>query len=213
RGLHVGAQGNYVLTLSAQDSVTLDVSAQQAWSSLGNRLTSLIGNTLWTHKFDGHTSSTLGAGLSNTRFSRDDGLIAYSVFPTFAASIDHTRRLWRGQLGLNLGLFSNPVMDTLRATIDPRIGASSSISYAQGKFSSSLNGTAAISVAPEVNNTGAFDTYTASLNCAYDFVDEAGVTAGARMMKQQFQGTDLIPLSYAVFLGLRLGYARKLNGL
>jgi hypothetical protein len=198
--------------IDAQNSFTIDVLAQQAWSSLGNRLTSVNGNGTWRHRFDGRTTSQLGGGLSNTRFSRDDGLIAYSIFPNFVANVDYTTRLWGGQLSLNLGLFSNPVMDTLRATIDPRVSAASGISYARKRFSSSLTGTAAVSVAPDVNDSAAFDAYTAALSLAYQFVDEAGVDAGARMLKQQFQGNDLIPLSYAVFVGLRLSYARKLTG-
>jgi hypothetical protein len=212
RGTVVGVAAANTKVWSARDGFVTSLSLQQAWSSAGNRALSGVARETWNHKFDKRLSGFLGGGVSVTRISQDNGLVAISVFPDFATGLAYQRLLARGTLSFALGAYSTPVLDPLRATVDPRIGTAGSIGWSRDRFSTSLSGGLAISTAPKDANQGAFDSYQASYVASYQLADWFGLDAGGRLAKQQYQETNTVPLSYAVFLGVNLAYDIPLVG-
>ncbi len=212
RGTTVGVQGTHVLRWTGRDSFVLDATGQQAWSSNRNVVTSLLGTENWRHAFDKRSGSVAGVGISVVRFARFDGLVAYSIFPTFQLGVAQSTLVARGTLNLQANVYSNPALDPLRATIDPRLGAAVSVGWTGKRFSTSLTGNAAYSVAPQVNNAGAFDALRATFLMGYRLTDWLVADTGARVAQQTFQNTSIIPISYTIFAALNLGYERALNG-
>lgn len=212
RGWGAGATGSHTLALSARDALGTSVSVQQAWSSNGNRATSAVGHETWSHQFDKRLSGFFGAGVSVTRFSQDNGLVAISIFPDLALGFNYQRLLARGNLSLTLGAYSAPSLDPLRATVDPRLGGSAGIGWSRDRFSTGLSASSAISTAAEDADAGAFDTYQASYVASYRVADWLGLDAGARFAKQKYQAVTTVPFSYAAFVGLTFGYEIALWG-
>jgi hypothetical protein len=215
RGTVIGASLSHTMALSARDSFGSSLSLQQAISSTGgNRALSGSAQEQWAHRFDKHLSSYLGAGLSVTRFSQDNGLVAISVFPDFGAGLSYQRLLARGTFALSLGAFSAPVLDPLRATVDPRIGASGSIGWSRDRFSTALSGGAAFSTAPKEVDDGALDSYGASYVAQYRVGKWVSLDTGARLARQQYKATGAAtaPFGYAAFVGVTFGYAIPLVG-
>jgi hypothetical protein len=212
RGWTAGVTATHALVLSARDGLATSLSLQQAWSSNGNRATSAVGNETYNHKFDKRLSSFVGVGVSVSRISQPNGLVAISIFPSSSVGLNYQRLLGRGTLSMSLGAFSAPVLDPLRATIDPRLGSAASISWSRDRFNTALSGAAAISTAPKDANAGAFDSYQASYAAGYQVVDWLALEAGARFAKQQYQATTTVPFSYAAFVALNLGYEIALWG-
>lgn len=206
RGWAAGVLASHSLALTARDSFGTSVNVQQAWSSNGNRATSAVGNGTYHHAFHKRLSSYFGAGVSVTRFSQDNGLVAISIFPNLTGGMNYQRLLGRGTLSLSLGAYSAPSLDPLRATVDPRIGAVASVGWTRGRFSTSLTGGSALSMADEDANAGAFDSYQASYVASYQVVDWLGIDAGASLAQQQYQAVTTVPFSYAAFVALTLGY-------
>lgn len=218
RGWVAALSGAYELKLSARDALASSVSLQQAWSSQdaeqasGTEVTSLVAAETWTHRYNARTSSQLGAGISISRTPLYEVYTAWSIYPTFAAAVLHERRLAKGVLTLSLNAFSAPQLDPLRATVDPRIGAAGVVGWTRDRFFSSITGSMALSIADADNNPGAFDQRQASLVAGYRLTDWALVDAGGRLTELGYQGTTTIPLTYAVFVGLTLGYVVPLVG-
>lgn len=212
RGWTAGATATHSLVLTARDGLSTSVSAQQGWSSNGNRATSVVGNESYHHDFSKRLSSFVGGGVSVSRISQADGLVAISIFPSFSSGLTYQRLLGRGALSMTLGAYSAPVLDPLRATVDPRLGSVASIGWARDRFSTALSGSAAISIAPEDADAGAFDSYQASYAVGYQVVNGLGLDAGVRVAHQQYQETTTVPLGYAAFVALNLGYELALWG-
>lgn len=212
RGATAGVQATHVWLLTGSDSFVLDATGQHAWSSNGNLVTSLLATDNWRHAFDKHTGSIGGVGISVVRFARFDGLIAYSIFPTFQAGVAHTRLVSHGNLNLQATVFSRPALDPLRATVDPRLGGSLSAGWIGKHFSTSVTGDAAVSIAPSVNNAGAFDAFRGTFLMAYRFNDYFSADTGVRFAQQTFQSTNTIPFNYTVFAALTFGYLQSLSG-
>jgi hypothetical protein len=137
---------------------------------------------------------------------------AYSVYPTFAAGLAHETRWARGMLTLGVGAYSSPVLDPLRATVDPRVGVTASVGWVRDRFAARLTGGSAISIAPSGNNAGAFDISQASAIAAYRLADWLTADVGGRLARQAYQGTVTVPLSYAAFVGLTIETLTPLNG-
>jgi hypothetical protein len=212
RGVTAGVQATHVWQFTGIDSFLLDATGQHAWSSNGNLVTSVLASDNWRHAFDKHTGSIGGVGISIVRFARFDGLVAYSIFPTFQAGVAHTRPVAHGNLNLQLLAFSRPALDPLRATIDPRLGGSLTAGWTGKHFSTSVTGDAAISVAPSVNNTGAFDAFRGTFLLAYRFNDYFMADTGMRFAQQAFQNTNTIPFNYTAFAALSFNYLESLSG-
>jgi len=212
-GWQAGASGAHIYRLSVRDSFSTSLSAQQAWSSNGNVVTTLLGNEDWSHALGRRTSSTLGAGVSLSRFSQDNGLEAISVFPTFTAGLGHEELLARGNLSLGVVAYSAPALDPLRATIDPRVGVGSNIGWSRDRFSMNASGGAALSIADPANDAGAIDSLEGAFITAYRVSEGVLVDAGIRGAAQDFQDTaTLIPPSWACFVGVSFGHEFQLKG-
>jgi hypothetical protein len=216
-GTIVGANVAYTFSWTARDNFVTSLNAQEAISSYhqpdaqlaqqgGNKATAVIARETWNHIYSKHTSSSLGAGLSVTRNSQGDGLIAYSVYPNFSAGLSYQDRLARGNFGFGAFAYAAPALDPLRATVDPRVGIAGSLSWSRKRFSSALSGAAAVSTAPAGNDAGAFDSYQGSFVMGYSATDWLLFDCGGRVANQVYQDVTVVPLSYGIFVGLTLGY-------
>ncbi len=212
-GWFVGGSGDYTYRLTGRDAFVSSASLVQYWSSNDNKTTSLSGQETWQHVFGRRTSGALGAGLNITRFSQADGLRGFSVFPTFQASLGHEVSLGRaGTLGLGLYAYSAPALDPLRALVDPRLGFGASIGYVRKRFSLSLNGATALSLAPKDHDAGAIDSIQGDARVAYRIADLVEVDAGARYVQQQVQDVTVLPSSWSAYVGVNAGYLMRLYG-
>jgi hypothetical protein len=218
RGWVAAIFGTYEYKLSARDALGTNVTLQQGWSTRdaqgaeSTEVTSLLAGETWTHRYSKHTSSQLGAGISFTRTPLYEVYTAWSIYPTFTAAVLHEARLAKGLLTLSLSAFSAPELDPLRATVDPRIGAAGAVGWSRDRFSTSLTASTAFSIADADNNPGAFDQRQAALVAGYRLTDWMLVDAGGRLTELNYQGTTTIPLTYAAFVGLTLGYEVPLSG-
>jgi hypothetical protein len=211
RGTTIGAQGTHTWQ-RGYDTFNFDASLQQSWSSLGNRVTALFVSDRWRHAFDSHTATNLGVGVSMIRFAQDNGLEGYSTYPAFMAGIEDHRRLHPGTLSMQLTAYATPVLDPLRATIDPRIGLSANAGWAGKRWYTTGEVSSSFSVAQPGNDAAAFDVLSGSALIGYSLTNWMSADAGTRIARQQFQDQTTIPFSYTVFLALTFTAATKLNG-
>ena len=210
-GLTFGVSGNHVYTWGRPDALSSSLSLRYALASNGNRAGGLFGGELWTHRFGPRTFTTLGGGISITRFSQNDGLVGYGVYPTVLASIGHTTRLAHGILTASLGAFSAPVVDPLRATVDPRVGANSGLGWTRDRFSVNATSAVSFSIAGQ-KDRGAVDSVGAGAGVAYQLGAGFSVDSGIRAAWQTFQGTTITPASWGAFLGLSFAAQMPLSG-
>jgi hypothetical protein len=206
QGTVVGAAATHTFRFSARDSVASNSTLQGAFSSNGNQALSWVGRETFNHRFDKHTNASLGAGLSITRNSQPDGLVAYSVYPNFLVNAGYADKLARGDFSFVLGAFSTPVLDPLRATVDPRVGLTINAAWSRRRFSILLSGSGAVSAAPAGNDAGAFNSYLGSFVSTYRATDWLAFDAGARVTNQAYQGVTIVPWSYTIFTGITLGH-------
>ncbi len=221
RGWTLGGSAYYTRPYGARDAFTTTALGQIGWSGGRDQVTLLQVDEAWRHSLRPETKTTLGVGLSVTRTATEDGLVAVSIFPTFVAGIDDTELLWGGQLYAALNTYSNPVLDQLRATVDPRIGASAYLSWSRGAFSASVTASGAISVAPAGNDGGAADGYSGAATMSYEVTPGLTLDTGARGAAQRLPGTTanpnddvdpfVVPPSWAVFAGVTVGHAFSLK--
>lgn len=212
-GWFVGASGDYTYRLTSRDAFVSSASLVQFWSSNGNKTASLSAQETWQHVFGRRTSSALGAGLNVTRFSQPDGLRGFSVFPTFQASLGHEISLGRaGTLSLGLYAYSAPALDPLRALVDPRVGFGAGLGYVRKRFSLSVNGATALSLAPKDHDAGAIDSVQGDARAAYQIADLVVVDAGGRYVQQQVQDVTVLPSSWSAYVGVNVGYLVRLYG-
>ena len=212
RGIAVGATVSHLFQLYKRDAFTSSLSVQQIWSFNGSNVAALVAREDWTHVLTPHASSNLGAGLSITRFSQPDGTIGFSIFPTLLSGLGYQAKVAHGLLNMSVGAYAQPVLDPLRATVDPRVGVGSAIGWTRERFSTSLSGDAALSVADAQNDAAAIDTFNASYIAAYNVVDRLIFDVGARGTALSFRDTAAIPPSWAIFAGVSFGHAFLLSG-
>ncbi len=211
-GTTVGGDLQHTLALTKRDTFFTTSVGQHTKASSGNLASSLLSSTLWTHAIDRRLASNFGIGLSVTRISQTDGLIAYGVYPNFQLGLSYQGKLARGLFSAQAAAYSFPALDPLRATVDPQIGARGSVGWSRERFSTSLTGNGAISIASPQANRGAFDSYQASFTNTLRCTDWLALDAGARVIQQQYQGNSIVPLGYAAFVGLTFGYPVTLYG-
>lgn len=212
QGWFAGVTAAHRYLLSRSDSFGTSASASRTWSDNGNSVTGLAAGESWLHRYSQRLSGDVGAGISLTRFAQNDGLVAISVFPTFSAGLNYQRTVARGGFGGNARVFSAPALDTVRATVDPRVGAGAGLTWSRDRFSTSLAAAAALSIASPGNDAGAIDSASGSFSMAYAAHDYVSLDAGLRGNVQRFKDITVIPPSYAVFLGVSLGYFATLKG-
>jgi len=208
-----GVSATYTYLLSASDSFVTTGSIEQSWSpSYGSTAQVLILNEGWNHTFNKRTFAGVGAGISVTRFTQDNGLEGFSIFPTFQASLLHQVPVAGGQLSLAVYTYSAPELDTLRALVDPRLGAGGSVNYTRKRLSLTADGGVAVSVAPTDYNDTGISTASAQLLAAYSLSEFMSIDAGMRYTLQNVDEVAVIPSSWAGFVGLVLAYEARLLG-
>lgn len=165
----------------------------------------------WRHTFDSRTFSGLTAGINVTRFTQEDGLQGFSIFPNFQAWFAHQERLWGGLLGLGIYAYSAPTLDPLRALVDPRLGGGAAVTYTRKRFSVGVDGGAAVSLSPPQQAQTSIDQAQAQAKASYAVSDYVSVDTGVRYWRQGVGGQVVIPSSWSAFVGLTLGYEKKLT--
>ncbi|MDF3070901.1 MAG: hypothetical protein K0R38_6502 [Polyangiaceae bacterium] len=208
----LGGSASHTYTLSRRDRFIGAASVIKTWSSSDNEAAVLNSTLTWGHRFSPRTVGALGAGFNVTRFTLSTGLAGLSVFPTFNVGVTHDVPVGRGGLAFSVAAYSSPALDPLRALVDPRLGTTASISYTRKKLFITTTGTTAFSVAPAGNNSGALNFAQAEARTGYQLGDLTAVDAGARLIRQTYGGRDVIPTSWAAFVGLTVGYEAILAG-
>ncbi|MES1174354.1 MAG: hypothetical protein ABUL62_08490 [Myxococcales bacterium] len=201
--------GNYQFT--RHDVATTTLSVQYAGSSTGNNAWLALANEGWGHIIDRRTSTRFSAGISVTRNSQTDGLIFYSIFPTFNLSITRSAPLDKGALSYGTGVSSSPVLDTVRATVDPQLGFFAFLGWGKDRFAAALNANTALSLRQE-NSVGALSSATSSFTMSYRLGANVSADTGVRAAWQRFEGNTTVPLSYAAFIGLNFAAALPISG-
>jgi len=220
RGAVAGVNAAYLYKLSGHDALASSAVVQQAWSSFSTA-TSLQANETWLHQFNKRTTSMLGAGVGVTRTPVFQTYHAYSVFPTFVASLNHDTRLARGTFNASVVAYSAPALDPLRGTVDPRLGTMAALGWTRKRFTTRLVGSAALSLAQQQvgglaqTNAGALNAVSVIALVGYRISKWLTADANGAMAQQTYyqnQNQSRIPLVYAVTVGLTAGYTTPLWG-
>jgi hypothetical protein len=95
------------------------------------------------------------------------------------------------------------VLDSTASVLDPRVSLTAGARYTKDRFAVYLNVDSVLSLTP--NDEGALSAVGALLGTSYDLGAGFAIDGGVRGAWQQFEGSDLIPPSYAVFIGLSWG--------
>lgn len=195
--------------LSRSDALTGTANGQYASASTG--ASAWVGGAAetWGHKFDGHTSSQLGLGVSGTRSPVGNGFIAYSIYPTFNAGLSNQSTVARGTFGATFLASSAPVIDLVTAAVDPRIMLGGVVGWQLDAFSASVAGSSAVSVASQ-SDRGSLRAYGGGAGIGYQFNPAFSLDAGVRVAYQNFQRQTVLPLSYSAFLGANFALRQRL---
>ena len=209
KGPRALAAASYSVT--PRDAVTSSWSFQYAGSSTGVDSWVTVASEGWAHAFDLHTNGRVSGGLSMTRTSQPDGLIAYSIYPTFSSAISHATPLDRGTLSYGFSAGAAPVLDPVRALVDPRVNLLASLGWGRDRFSTSLSAGSLLSLDKQ-NTAGALSSASGALTLSYRLADALSVDGGVRTAWQRFEGQTTVPLSWAAFVGLTYGVSIPFNG-
>jgi hypothetical protein len=212
RSEFIGGNATYGYRVAKTDTLGGNLSLIKNWSSNGNEAATANAVAIWVHQFAPRTSGAVNAGINVTRFSQDDGLAGFSVFPTALLSVTHAARLAGGQLTFLASAFSSPALDPLRAIVDPRIGLLSSVGFTGKKVFVGASASTTVSVAPRDNDAGAVDSRQLEGRAGYRLGDSAAIDTGVRMTKQTYGGQTVIPTAWAGFVGVTLGHNFVLMG-
>jgi len=206
-----GAQASVTYGLTRNDRLSTGAFTQLATASTGNRAWLLSVTEAWTHRLGRATNGSLGSGLSITRNSQPDGLIYYSVYPNFLASIASSSRLGRSTVTFGGGVSSTPYIDPVRAAVDPRLSANVFTGLGRDKFSTSLSGSTGLAIAT-AGSTGALNSVSGAFNVSYRLGAAMSLDSGVRSAWQSFQGGTTVPISFAFYAGVSFGLALPLTG-
>jgi hypothetical protein len=212
RGWFVSGSTGYTYVFSKRDSFASALGLTKSWSSSNNEAAILNAAETWAHQFGKRTAGALNVGLNITRFSQANGLRGFSIFPAFQLSLAHQTRLGVGTLSFSANAYSSPVLDPLRALVDPRIGAGGAIGYTRKRLSLSVGGATTISVAPQAANAGAGNVSQADARAGYQLGELVVLSTGVRVAHKTYQGATVFPTTWGGFVGLGFGYDLVLAG-
>jgi hypothetical protein len=209
RGPQAGASVRY--RLDPVDNVTSSVAVQYAEASNGGNSTWLgTASEGWAHRLNPHASTQLTVGVGGTRSPLGNGFVSYSVYPAAQAGIIDSMWLARGSLALSFSVSIAPVLDPVAAAVDPRLTIGAGVGWNRDRFTTSLTVGTSLSVADQTN-AGALSAVGAAFGVGYRLAKAVGIDGGVRAAYQRFQGQTVVPLSYAVFVGLSFGAATTLR--
>lgn len=163
----------------------------------------------WIHQFDSATSAQLGAGLSGGRNSRADGYVAYNVYPALLANLTHIVRLTPSIVTMTIGSSSTPALDPVTLVLDPRVSVLASVAWQRERFFSGIGGVSTFSVSGQRQES--FSSVGGAANVGYQFGAAVALDGGVRAAWQNYQGTTVLPFSYAGFVGLTVGVNKLLR--
>jgi hypothetical protein len=198
------AEAHAAYRASHADSLTTSVTSQYAWTTPGNNAWFAYLNEAWAHALNLRTTTRLGAGASITRNSQSDGLVFWSIYPTFNASINQVVPAGRSTFAFGLAASSAPFIDPIRASVDPRFSVSGTAGWGWGRFSSGLSAGSAVSLAQQ-NDNGAFNSVYATFNTSYRLGAAVTADAGVRGFWQSVAGQTTVPASLAGYVGFTFG--------
>ncbi|HYQ03497.1 MAG TPA: hypothetical protein VER96_32705 [Polyangiaceae bacterium] len=194
---------------SRRDDLTTAMTLQYAATTSGNQTWVLTAGETWRRKLDRNTNSILGLGVSGTRSPAVNNFIAYSIYPTFSAGITHLSSLGPGKFAETLLISSAPAIDLVTSAVDPRITVAGLGGWFYEGFSAVVSVDSAISLHSQ-SELGALSTIGGGAGVAYQLGEAASVDSGIRLAYQKYQGQEVIPWSYAAFLGLNLRFGQRL---
>lgn len=208
RGPRALLSSTYLFT--RQDDSTSTLSAQYASTTGGNNSYIYIANQSWGHFFDKNTSSRLGAGISASKNSQPDGLIAWSIYPTFIGALNHFTTLDRGNLSFGLVVSSAPALDPVSGAVDPRVNLGGSVGWGLNKFFSFLAVNSALSLR-DSDSKGALSSAAGSFTVGYRLGKVVSLDTGIRGFWQNYQGQAVVPFTWATFVGVTFAAATPLT--
>ena len=157
----------------------------------------------YTHQFGRYVSLGGSVGLIYTRIE-DDGRVVTAFYPTFGlgsgAGLTYETPLAGGTFSIGATAGYSPVFDTVSTSTDPRVFATLRTSYTRQRFTVYAEGTGTFSVTPD--DAGALNALIAEVGARQGLPAGFMVDGGARISRQSYEGTDLVPTSYVLFLGL-----------
>ena len=160
----------------------------------------------WKHSFSVRTTSRVGAGLSMTRTAQPDGLIAWSIYPTFTSAFNHVVSIDRSLLALSLTASSSPALDPVRATVDPRLSLGAGARWSLEDFYSALVASTELSLA-DASHKGSLSSAAGSFGVGYRLGKAMSVDSGVRAFWQNYEGAAVVPLTLAAFVGVTVSAA------
>jgi hypothetical protein len=206
------ASAAVVHRLSARATARGTLTGEYAASIDGGRAQLLTAEAGYGYAFTRRTSGELAGRLSGSRLpARSGAFVQYNVYPGFSASISSFSVVGRGRATFTASAASAPQMDLVVLAIDPRVTIDAGTSYELRRFSASLVIGSALSTAGE-GSAGSLRSVTGQLGAGYQITEFLSVRSGVRAAWQTFEGETAIPLTYAAFLGLTIGFAIPITG-
>jgi hypothetical protein len=190
--------------LTARGTLTSTLGAQYGWSETGNKgfISGLAER--YSYQFTRRTRGELGAGVAYSFSQVGNGPRTHGIFPVGSAALDHYTRLYGGALGLSTRVTTAPVLDVTTAVVDPRLGFALNAGWSRRRWSLNANASCAISMAGG-EERGALNSIGADAGAGYDLGAGFRADAGVRLAWQTFEGSEIIPASTVVFLGVSWG--------
>jgi hypothetical protein len=206
-----GPQGNVGVShrLSRQDDASASLSTQYAFVHDGTRAWVTSASAGYTRSFTPRTSAHVDAGGSVAWTHQVDGTDAVSIYPGFGAGIGHTRRAGRGTLSLSADASAAPVLDMTNGTVDPRLGVGGAFGWTRRPITVSLSISSAVSL--DGDSEDAFNSIGANASIAYDIGAGFSADAGIRGAWQSFGGAEILPPTWAAFVGVSWAAPLPLN--
>jgi len=191
--------------VTGADTLTSSLTLQYSTSSSGFQtlLSTLAAG--WTHAFNVMTVVQGSAGVSGGRASRDDGYVAYSIYPTFGAGLSHARPLHPGTLTLSVNASAAPALDFTTLIVDPRVGFGGSAAFTRDRFFATTNVGSSYSISAERN--GAFSGVAGGAGLGYRIADPVSVDTGVRVAWQSYKRSNVIPWTYVGYVGLSIAFS------
>jgi hypothetical protein len=195
--------------LTRHDDVSGSLTTQYAFVEGG--VESWVTNAAagYRHAFGPRTSARAEAGGSVTWTSQIDGTGILSIYPTFGAGVDHTRRAGRGRLTLSASASGAPVLDMSNGTVDPRLGVSGAFGWAREPITVTVTIASAVSLSSD--EADALNSISSGAIVTYDIGAGFSADAGVRGAWQSFGGQEILPPTWAAFVGISWSAALPLN--
>ncbi|MEO6598981.1 MAG: hypothetical protein ABIQ16_03850 [Polyangiaceae bacterium] len=202
------AYGSY--SLDRSNDLRTSISTQYLGALDGTNAWYGFASEAWGHRFSAQTQSQVSAGMSVTRNSRPDGLVALSFFPTVGAQLTRTVPAGRGQLSYGVNAAIAPAIDPVNAYVDPRFGFGGNVSWSKDRFGSAL--AVGVGLPVHTSSGGAeLNSFYSTLTLGYRLGAGFAVDTGVRGFWQTVGRAQTVPPLIAVFAGLTYGAFLPLN--